>query len=143
MDTSALFSGIWSESGGARMILKLGEAEAIKIMVGQQVLAEIDEVLRAKYPQGMAGLARLLDRSRIEIGPQADANTITHCKTLMPHPGDALVLAEAWCTKVDYLATHDKAHFTENQKVLSEVPFLVGSPGDFLAWYRKRLTADE
>jgi len=133
MDASALFSGIWSESGGARMILKLGEAETIKIMVGQQCLAEIDEVLRAKYPRGMAGLARLLDRSRIQIGPQADSDTITRCQTLMPDPGDALVLAEAWCTKVDYLATHDKAQFTENPKVPSEVPFLVGSPGDVLA----------
>ena len=33
LDTSALFAGIWSASGGARMILKLGEADTIQLLI--------------------------------------------------------------------------------------------------------------
>ena len=51
LDTSALFSGIWSATGGARMLLKLGEAQAIKLSVCSQVLTEIEGVLRRKAPQ--------------------------------------------------------------------------------------------
>jgi hypothetical protein len=40
LDTSALFSGIWSETGGARMLLKLGEATAIKLSV-----SSIDKII--------------------------------------------------------------------------------------------------
>lgn len=143
MDTSALFSAIWSQSGGARMILKLGEAKALLVIIGPQVLDEIDEVLRAKYPQGLAGLARLFDRSNVVISSYGEDDILAFCQTIVPHPGDALVLAEAWCSAVDFFATHDKIHFTENESVTTTVPFLVGSPGDFLTWYRKRIVSGD
>ena len=142
LDTSALFSAIWSESGGARMILKLGEAEAARIVIGSQVLAEIDTVLRVKYPQGLPGLARLLDRCCVEVIDRVDPETLAHCQELTSHPGDGRVLAEAWCAGVDFLVTHDKIHPAENSRVAAGAPFPVGSPGDFLAWYRSRFLSE-
>ena len=50
LDTSALFAGIWSATGGGRMILKLGEAGAIRLLVCPQVLDEIESALRRKAP---------------------------------------------------------------------------------------------
>ena len=50
LDTSALFTGIWSATGGGRMILKLGEARVIRLLVGPQVLDEIGGALRRKAP---------------------------------------------------------------------------------------------
>ena len=46
LDTSALFAGIWSSEGGARMILRLGETRAIRLLVSPQVLDEIEGALR-------------------------------------------------------------------------------------------------
>ena len=48
LDTSALFAGIWSVAGGSCMILRLGEAEAIRLLVSLQVLDEIEGALRRK-----------------------------------------------------------------------------------------------
>jgi predicted nucleic acid-binding protein len=50
LDTRALFAGIWSSTGGSRMILKLGEAEAIQLLASAQVLQEIENALREKAP---------------------------------------------------------------------------------------------
>lgn len=56
LDTSALFAGIWSAEGGARMILKLGEAGAIRLLVSPQVLAEAESALRRKAPETCGGI---------------------------------------------------------------------------------------
>ena len=140
LDTSVLFSGIWSEVGGTRLILKLGESEALKIVIGSRVLEEIDEVLRVKYPAVIKDLVLLLDRCRVEVSTRLDNAILIQCESLTIHKGDARVLAESWCAGVDYFTTHDKIHLSKNQRVVTSVPFPVGSPGDFLAWYRKRLS---
>jgi hypothetical protein len=62
-----------------------------------------------------------------------DSQALTH------HPGDALVLAAAQAAGVDYFATLDQTHFLNNTAVRDGVPFPIGTPGDFLAWYRERL----
>jgi len=46
LDTSALFAGLWSDSGGARQILKLAEAGLVTLAVSPQVLSEIENSLR-------------------------------------------------------------------------------------------------
>jgi len=40
LDTSALFAGIWSAEGGARLVLRLAEVGAIRLLVSSQVLDE-------------------------------------------------------------------------------------------------------
>lgn len=143
MDTSALFSAIWSEEGGARMILKLGEAGALQIVIGPQVLAEIDEVLRRKHPEALPALAKLLDRCRVEVTKVVTDEILQRCRLLISHPGDAHVLAEAWCAGVVFFVTHDQQHLSGNPALLKGVPFAVGSPGDYLAWYRSKLLGDD
>jgi predicted nucleic acid-binding protein len=139
LDTSALFSGIWSATGGARMLLKLGEAQAINLTVSSQVLIEIENVLRRKAPQSLGSLALLLDRSRIQIVPQAPAEQITFCQSIVDYKPDAIVLAAAWGAEVDYFVTLDGKHFLDNQQLHNLAPFPVGTPGRCLAWYRSNL----
>ena len=139
LDTSALFSGIWSQSGGARMILKLGEAGALTILVSPQVLAEIQDVVGRKAPGQLPKLALLLDRSQVEVVPSASPDRIAGCMQLTQHPGDARVLADAWISQCDFFVTLDIAHFLGNAKLRESIPFRLGTPGDFLAWFRNRL----
>jgi putative PIN family toxin of toxin-antitoxin system len=139
LDTSALFAGIWSAEGGARMILKLGEAEAIRILVSSQVLTEIEAVLRRKAPAALGTLALLLHQSNIEVTPAPTSELIQQSERLTGHAGDAQVLAAAWLAKADYLVTLDHAHFLDNLAVRKAMPFPLGTPGDFLAWYREKL----
>jgi predicted nucleic acid-binding protein len=140
LDTSALFAGIWSAKGGSRMILKLGEVGAIRLLASPQVLDEIESALRRKAPHMLGLLALLLDRSGIEVVPSPMSGVIQDSQALTEHSGDAQVLAAAWAARADYLVTLDRKHFLGNQTLRASVPFPVGTPGDFLAWYRAQLT---
>ena len=141
LDTSALFAGIWSAEGGSRMILKLGEARAVRLLVSPQVLDEIESALRRKAPNMLGLLTLLLDRSGVEVVPPPISETVRDSQALTGHPGDAQVLAAAWAAGADYLVMLDRnKHFPKNQTLRAAVPFPVGTPGDFLAWYRAQLT---
>lgn len=140
LDTSALFAGIWSAEGGARMILKLGEAGAIHLLVSPQVLMEAEQVLRRKAPDLLGLFALLLDRSRVETVPAARPDAVQECLALTGYPADALVLAAAKGRAVDYFVTLDREHFLRNDQLKRSMPFPVGTPGDFLLWYRGLLS---
>jgi predicted nucleic acid-binding protein len=141
LDTSALFSGIWSETGGARMLLKLGEAQAIKLHVSSQVLTEIENVVRRKSPQSLGALALLLNRGRISVCFRPSADHVVKCQSLVEYEPDAVVLAAAWEAGVDYFVTLDRKHFLSNEKLHNTAPFKIGTPGSCLAWYRNQLTS--
>jgi predicted nucleic acid-binding protein len=139
LDTSALFSGIWSATGGDRMLLKLGEARAVNLLVSSQVLVEIEEVLRRKSPQSLGTLTVLLDRSRITLRSRVSDEQITMCQSIVEYVPDAIVVAAAWQAEVDYFVTLDRKHFLNNIQLHKAAPFVVGTPGSCLAWYRDRL----
>ena len=122
------------------MILKLGEVGAIRLLVSPQVLDEIESALRRKAPDMLGLLALLLDRSGIEVVPAPMPEAVQDSQALTGHLGDAQVLAAAWVARADYLVTLDRKHFLDNQALKAAVPFPVGTPGDFLAWYRAQLT---
>jgi len=140
LDTSALFAGIWSAEGGARMLLKLGEAGVVELLVSSQVLGEIEEVIRRKAVQLLPTLAALLDRSNGSSIPTAPQALFERCLELVTHPGEARILADAWQAQADYLVTLDKAHFLDTPVLAEQVPFQIGTPGDCLAWIREKLS---
>ena len=141
LDTSALFAGIWSAEGGARMILKLGEARAVRVLVSPEVLAEAENVLRRKAPDALGLLALLLDRSGVETVRLPSSDAVQECLALTGYLADARILAAAKMATVDYFVTLDREHFLKNDELKRSMPFPVGTPGDFLAWYRGRITS--
>jgi predicted nucleic acid-binding protein len=56
---------------------------------------------------------------------------------LTGHPGDGRVLADAWEAGADFFVTLDRQHFLDNEPLCSALPFTLGTPGDFLLWYRQ------
>ena len=139
LDTSVLFAGIWSNKGGSRLILKLGEAGAIHLLVNSQVLIEIENALRSKAPDLLGVLTLILDRGNLVVVKSPLPETILQCQAFLYHPGDVQVLASAWDSGADYFVTLDRKHSLENQSLKSEKPFPIGTPGDFLSWFRARL----
>jgi predicted nucleic acid-binding protein len=138
LDTSVLFAAVLSETGGARLILKLGETGAVQLWVGRSVLQEVDAVLARKAAQSRELLALLLDRARISVGPAANEAALAQAGAVVTYPPDAHILAEALATEADYLVSLDREHLVGNPRA-SELPFPIGTPGDFLAWFRARL----
>lgn len=138
LDTRVLFAAVLSETGGSRLILKLGEAGAVQLWVGQRVLQEADGVLARKAPDSKAAFALLLDRSQVVVGPPPDEKALAQARTVVDYPSDALILAEALAAEVDYLVSLDRRHLVGNPQN-SVPPFPIGLPGDFLAWFRQHL----
>jgi predicted nucleic acid-binding protein len=136
LDTSALFAAIWSATGGGRMLLKLGEVAAVQLFVSPHVLSEIENVLRRKAPTSLGVLTLLLDRSRVHVVPTLTSDLLEQSEALVHYRPDARVLAAAWAANVDYFVTLDRQHFLNNERLRRTVPFLIGTPGDCLSWYR-------
>lgn len=139
LDTSALFAGIWSSTGGARMLLKLGEAGAIQLLVNSHVLKEAENVLRRKSPESLGALALLLNQSQIIIVSTVATEQMNMCQTLISYQADAVIVAAAWSANVDYFVTLDREHILNNLPLHTAVPFQIGTPGDCLNWYRNQL----
>jgi predicted nucleic acid-binding protein len=139
LDTSAFFAGIWSATGGARMLLKLGETGAIQLLVSSQVLTEMENVLRRKAPEKLGVLALVLNRSGVDAVPAPTREAIRKSQALLDYMPDIQVLAAAWAANVDYFTTLDQRHFLDNSTLTEAVPFPVGTPGDCLAWFRAQL----
>jgi len=138
LDTNVLFATVLSETGGARLVLSLGEARVVQVLIGPQVLREADGVVERKAPESKMRFALLLDRARVRVTPEPNAEALAQAMAVTGYAPDARVLAEALTSGVDYLVTLDREHFVGNPRT-GTLPFAVGTPGDFLAWLRGRM----
>ena len=75
----------------------------------------------------------------VEIVDAANAATVERVSSVLAHPGDAQVFADAVSANAEYFATLDREHFLGNPKLKSLTKIRIGTPGDFLAWFRKRV----
>jgi len=139
LDTSAIFAGIWSETGGGRMLLRLGEAGVTVLLTSPLAVAELEAAFRAKAPRVLGILALVFDRAGIEVTGHPSGELRMRADRLVDHPGDAQILASAWGEDIDFFVSLDRKHFVDNQRLVENVPFLVGTPGDCLAWIREKL----
>jgi len=139
LDTSALFAAVWSEIGGARAILALGEARTVELLISSQVLTEIEGALTRKAPAALGPLTILLDAARVRITPPPDGERLATARGLVSHAGDALVLASALEAGPDYFVILDRKHFVDNEPLVAAVPFGVVTPGRFLENVRRSL----
>lgn len=137
LDTSVLVAGALSGTGGSRAVFKLGELNAVDLLVGPRVLAEADDVLTRKAPQSKATLALVLDRARVAIGPEPGQHDVARASAAVTYKPDARVLAEALAAEATYFVTLDKARLLGKQQTKS-LPLWIGSPGDFLALLRSK-----
>jgi predicted nucleic acid-binding protein len=138
LDTSVLFAAVWSESGGARLIPNLGEAGAVSLWVGPSVLQEAEMVIKRKSPESGPHMALLLDRAQVQVGPKAGTAALAQARSAVDYAPDAQVLAEALELKVDYFVSLDREHLIGNPQA-ETLPFAVGTPGNFLEYYRQQI----
>jgi predicted nucleic acid-binding protein len=142
LDTSALFAGVFSPSGGARAILRLAEMDAVSLWVGPSVLREAEEVFRRKAPDLLPLLATLLHQAHVCVAPEPRPEHAKLALEVVEYEPDQRVIAEALSAEVSYLATHDQVHLLHNPRV-EKLPCLVGTPGDCLAWLRQAIRPAE
>ena len=131
LDTSVIFVAVLSESGGARLLFRLGEAGVLQLILGPNVLRECEEVLRRKVPESLPLLAYLLELGMVEIADRSPGDFVEQANTMVSYEPDVYVLAEAIGAEPDWFITHDKTHFL-NPDPGTSVVFRIGTPGDLL-----------
>ena len=138
LDTSVLFAAVLSETGGARLILKLGEAGALSLWVGPWVLKEAEAVLDRKSPSSKGHFALLLNRAKVNTGKKPAQKQLNQALKAIDYLPDAQVIAEAIAIEADYLVSLDRKHILSSAHI-KKLPFPAGTPGDFLEWYKEKL----
>ncbi len=119
------------------MVFRLGESGLVHLWIGRQVLRECEAVVRRKAAHSLPDLALLLHTAGVQVGPKAGPDDLEYAGRLVTYPPDALVLAEAIEARPDWFLTHDHQHFLNVSR--GELSFRIGTPGDFLIWFRERL----
>ena len=139
LDASALFAAVFSSTGGARLILRLAESAVLELVISSQVLVEAEGALRRKAPEALGHMALLLDRAHCQVVANPTPEEIKAWEPVLPYLPDAAVLTAAVSAGADYLVTLDRRHFIENPQLMASPPLPVGTPGDCLAWLRRKL----
>ena len=84
-DTSALFSGIISSRGAARVLLILAQMQRIQISISLQVTVEMERALSRKAPEAISRYRQILDDAHIQVHPDPDPDEVRAREGMISH----------------------------------------------------------
>ena len=134
LDGNVLISGIYSPVGAPYKIIRLHLAERLRIVVCQLVINEVIRNLKAKKPEGLPALYRLLSNSPPEIAANPRAEDINFRKEYLD-TDDAIILAAAISARVDCFVTGDK-HFNSAALKSQKLDLKILTPAEFVAAHK-------
>lgn len=147
LDSSALFAGIASADGAARVLLLLGEAGQIEVWISEQVVAETERALARKAPRALPAFRQALHGSGVLIVADPGAEEVAAAGDWISHAADVpvpslrsgLCLVAARKVKADFVVTLNRKHFLDDPVVATRSGLRLGTPGEALEWVRGRL----
>lgn len=134
LDSSALFSGTYSKTGGAFKLLELANKGEIELVVSEDIAEETIHNITLKAPVYVDVLRHLLSEGPLiyvepEIEEYERALPLTVDK-------DIPVVAGAIRGRCSYIVSHDRAHLVGNLGIERLTGIKVVTPGDLLAIIR-------
>jgi predicted nucleic acid-binding protein len=140
LDSSALIAGIISASGAARVLLLLSETGHITITISEQVVAESERAIARKAPQVLSGVRQAILASKVEIRRDPTPEEVKAHLYIISHAPDVPIVLAAKHAKADYLVTLNRKHFIDDPEVSRQSGLRIGTPGDALAWVRRKIS---
>jgi predicted nucleic acid-binding protein len=134
LDSNVIISGIYSPIGAPYQILRLHSLEGLRIVVCLLVINEVIRNLKAKKPEGLPVLYRLLYNSPPEIVANPGAGDINIWKDYLDNE-DAIILAAAIGAKADYFVSGDRHFHTAGLKS-QKLNLKVLTPAEFVAAFK-------
>lgn len=134
-DTSAYIAALLSPKGAARELVRLAEIGAIRMVVSQEVIIEIDRVLAEKFSEHLQESRRIWKNLQPEM---ALDSSVPQLKSFLSKlkKGDALILCAAKEANVAAFVTWNTRDFMKAD-VQKLVNFPVVVPGEALVLFRK------
>ena len=134
-DTSVYIAALLSPRGAAGELLRLVEAEAIRMVVSEEVITEADRVLAGKFPDLVQESRRLWKHLGPEIAPNPSAHQVKPFSHTLAG-GDAVILCAACLANVSAFVTWNTRDFmAHGVRTLVDFPIVV--PADGLKLFRK------
>lgn len=143
LDTSALFASLWSATGGARLAFRLGEVGAVQLVVSSQVIMELENAIRKKAPHLLGLITFMLDRGGVEIVRKVSKQHFKILEKATGHEADAHIICAALGADISFFVTFNRKHFLDPLAKRPNLPFPIGTPGDFIAWFKKKVNPIE
>jgi len=113
LDSSVLFSAIYSNHGHARDLILLAEQKKILLVISKYVMAEVKKNLKNKAGELIGLLDLFIEAASIKVIADPPKKLIREVG-LFVHSKDAPVVAAAISQKVDYLVSFDRKDLVEN-----------------------------
>ena len=140
LDSSALFAGVASPTGAARVLLLLAETGRIRLTISDQVLVETERALTRKLPSALPAFQQVLHSSQVRRVNDPTQEAVVMHHDLIRHTADIPIVLAAMDAGVDFLVTLNRRHFIDDPEVARKSGLRIGTPGDALAWVRQQLT---
>lgn len=134
-DTSVYIAGLRSPTGAARELLRLAEAQIIRMVVSEEVVMEVDRVTREKFPHLVQESRQFWKDLSPEIAPNPRADLAKPFLQKLVK-GDALILCAAHLAKVSAFVTWNARDFMA-PGIAALVDFPIVVPQDGLKLFRK------
>lgn len=135
VDTSVLFSAIYSSTGFARDLLQLSLDDQIKLIVSQDVLNEVERNLQAKIPDRMDIWQRFLKVLQLEVIADPSLEQVRLCEAYVVQK-DAPIVAAAILAEVDYLVTYDRKHLIMPEEVATQSGLTIVTPDKIVSQFK-------
>ena len=133
-DTSVYIAALLSPNGAAGELLRLVEAEAIRMIVSEEVIVEVDRVVSGKFPELIQDSRSLWKHLGPEIAPTPTTDQVKPF-LLKLAKGDASILCSAHLAKGAAFVTWNTRDFMRpGVKTLVDFPIVV--PADGLKLFR-------
>lgn len=116
VDTSVLFSAIFSPNGHARDLLNLAVDNVVTLVISTDVLDETERNLQKKAPGKIPLFATLISLLDPEIVQNLTVEEVKEAAVYTAHK-DAPIVAAAIKSNVDYLVTYDHKDLLDPQKL--------------------------
>ena len=100
------------------------------VVISQQVLDEVVRTIKAKLPEALPSLRKLLVNSPLEIRKDPTPEEVARWAEVI-NPDDAGILAAATDAEPDYLITGD-SHFFKSPVIGRKSGLQIVTPGQFL-----------
>jgi len=130
-DSSVLISASISSTGESRYLLILSKQDKIKALTSEYAISESKRTLLKKLPEVLPIFSRIIQEANLKILPLPKKDFVKKCEKIIKDKGDAPILASAIKAKVDFLATLNRKHFLDDQKLKNTVAFKIIKPKDF------------
>ncbi len=118
LDSSVLFSAIYSNKGHARDLIVLAEQRQISLIISEYIYAEVQKNFQKKA----TGLVPLLDQFiqivPIQVVKNPPKKLLKEVGTYI-HQKDASIVAAAIDQNVDFLVSFDQKDLVQNKMALS------------------------